>query len=733
MKGKTVFGIFKKKFPLVRQYDPIDCGPASLLSVLRYYGGTSSLSHVRQLCRSDSDGTSMWGLVQGARQLGFYAMGATGSYDQLVKEKMPCIAHLVPEAGRNHFVVVYKISTHYVYMADPARGRIRMPRNNFVKIWTKKAVILLQPDGELCSKKTKNWIMWLYEYLAAQQTWIFQSLFLGFVYSVLGLSTSFFIHWLIDRFIPAGDVGKIVYACLLLLLFLLLRAAAGFIRGRFLVSLNKRTNMAVTGDFIHHLFQLPKAFFNTHKTGDITARINDSIKIHHAVLLFTTSTYIDGLVILTAFGFMFYFSTEMALLTALSVVLFAVLLGKNAKPIRNRQNQVLKSHAAVESAYIDSIRGIEEVIGFSAFDYFADLNHTLLKNFQQKIETLGLFKTRLSFFTELMGAFFTVAIVTLSAIFVVKGKLLPGQLVAVFTLFGHAVSSIVSLLTGYISIQEAHMAARRLLDIIQVEKETNNGRLPFTMQHKLVVKNAAFHYNNQKPLFSGLNLVLEKGTFYTLWGPSGTGKTTLAHILQQKLALNEGEIFIDHIPVSEFDLAGYRNHIAVVEQQIKIFNGTLAENILMGRLKYADRLVQRIGELGLGAVLHLFDHGLATMLGEQGRILSGGERQLVGLARALVAQPDVLIVDEGFTAIDVQIREIIFYLLKKYARQQVVMVITHDLETILRSDYLYILGQSGIVESGEPPVLIGQTQSCFAKIFQNNLSVFQKKALAAIA
>ncbi|MBN1996814.1 peptidase domain-containing ABC transporter [candidate division KSB1 bacterium] len=728
-----MFGYLSRKNPLVRQFDPIDCGPASLLSILRYYGGNSSLAAVRRLCQSDSDGTTMWGLVQGARQLGFFAMGATGTYDQLKKEKMPCIAHVIPESGLNHFVVVYRITPKHVFLADPAKGRIRLSRTKFENIWAKKAVILLQPDGELIKTESKSWLKWLYGYLATQQTWIFQSLFLGIVYSVLGLSTSLFIHWLIDRFIPAGNIVHIVVSCLLLLFFLSLRAGAGYIRGRFLVSLNKRVNLAVTGDFLNHLFHLPKQFFNTHKTGDIIARINDSIKIHQAVLFFTTSTYIDGLIILTTLGFMFYFSTEVALMTGLCVVVFAVYLGKNAGPIKERQNKVLKSHAAVESAYIDSIHGIEDVIGYGAHGYFFRLNHSLIRDFQDKIENLGLFKTRLSFFTEFLGALFIVCIITVSAVSVVQEKMLAGQLVAVFSLFGYAVSAIVRLLSGYISIQEAHMAANRLMDILEVEKELKTGGQSFPMRRKLIIKKATFQYNNQKPLFSGLDMVLEKGTFYTLWGPSGVGKTTLAHILQRKLMLKEGQIFIDNIPVTQINLAEYRHHIAVVEQKSSIYNGTVADNILVGRLEYADRLQQRISELGLGNIIHMFDHGLATLLGEQGRILSGGECQLVGLARALIAQPDVLIIDEGFNAIDVQIRESIFHHLKKYARRNAVLFITHDLETILRSDYLYILGQSGIIESGDPSLLIECPQSCFAKIFRNNMSAFHLKSLAVSA
>ncbi|MFQ5638465.1 MAG: cysteine peptidase family C39 domain-containing protein [bacterium] len=141
--------VFKSKYPVVRQYDQIDCGPAALLSILKFWGGDSSLVHVRELTKTDAQGSNMLGLVNAAKELGFAATGATSEYEDLMKERMPCIAHVVREDNLQHFVVIYKIDSEKVLIGDPGKGRYKLPKDRFLEIWKQQAVILLTPKTEL--------------------------------------------------------------------------------------------------------------------------------------------------------------------------------------------------------------------------------------------------------------------------------------------------------------------------------------------------------------------------------------------------------------------------------------------------------------------------------------------------------------------------------------------------------------------------------------------------------
>lgn len=303
---KKIKRIFKVKYPLVKQYDQKDCGPAALLSILKYYNGNSNLPYLRELCNTNLQGSTMLDLVNAATTLGFKAFGASGKYKDLMKEKMPCIAHVVLDEKLNHFLVIYKIKAEKVYVADPGKGKYWISKEEFLKIWKSKAVVLLETEKELYKKETPHWYNWVYSYIRKEETWVYQSLFLGIIYTVIGLATALFVQLLLDKFIPQKDYTKIIYSGGFLLSILLLKSFAGYFRQRFLIILNKNVNVNINADFLLHLFKLPKEFFDTRKIGDITARMNDAIRIQNAVLQIVGVSIIDSFVTLNFFssGFM---------------------------------------------------------------------------------------------------------------------------------------------------------------------------------------------------------------------------------------------------------------------------------------------------------------------------------------------------------------------------------------------------------------------------------------------
>ena len=709
----------KGKHLIVQQYDQIDCGPAALLSVLKYYGGDASLVYLRELCKVNVQGTTMLEMVNAAKSLGFEAYGATGEYEDLMKENMPCIAHVILETGLNHFIVIYKIDSKGVLIGDPGKGKYRLSKEEFLNIWKQKAVILLKPKPNLYTSTSPSWLRWIIGYLKKQESWIAQTLFLGIIYTILGLLTAVFVRWLIDRFIPEKDYTKIIYTGFFLLFLLIIRALAGYFRQRFLVVLNKRINIDINSDFLSHIFKIPKKFFDTRKTGDITARISDSMRIQQAILLITNTTIIDGLIITGSFVLMFYLTPILAWTSLIMVPIYAFILFSKIKKIKDEQNEVMKSHAKVESSYIDSLKGIDEILGFNVSKPFTLFNKNLFEFFQTRIEKLGLTRANLSLSAELSGTILTIFILTVGAVYVIRDKLMLGQMMASYSLLANILPAINRFVEANISLQGANIAAQRLRDILLVDKEKNTGKLPFIMRKKLTISNGVFSWPRSQPLFKGLTLSLEKGKLVSLWGKSGTGKSTLVQILQRKYFLSEGQILVDGTPAKEFDLTEYRKAIGVVPQEVKLFNGTIVENITIGRkITSYNEITYRIKQLSLDSFVSRFDQGLFTLLGEDGRKLSGGEMQMLALIRALYDYPEVLIIDEGFSGLDIEIENLIFKTLKEYARNHAVLIITHNLRIISNTDYVYILGNGVIVESGEPEKLALRDNSYFKKLLK---------------
>ncbi|MDH7603797.1 MAG: ABC transporter ATP-binding protein [Melioribacter sp.] len=293
------------------------------------------------------------------------------------------------------------------------------------------------------------------------------------------------------------------------------------------------------------------------------------------------------------------------------------------------------------------------------------------------------------------------------AIWIISGNLLLGEMMAAYSLTIGALPSINGLINANISLQSANIAVTRLMDMLLIEREKSESTRKFQLKNKIKIENAKFSWDGRNYLFENINLEIPVGRITSLWGPSGSGKSTLVQLLQRKYLLNNGKILLDEINANEFDLIDYRNNIGVVPQEIKIFNGTLADNILVGRtIQNYNFLIDVIDELNLSSFLKRFNYGLYTMLGENGRKLSGGEMQMLALIRALLFKPRVLIIDEGLSGIDFELEELIFNTIRSYSENNAVFLITHNISNLMRTDYLYVIRDGRIEEYKSPDLLI---------------------------
>jgi ATP-binding cassette subfamily B protein len=718
----NIFNRYKKKYPLVRQYDQADCGPAALLSVLKYHGGNDNLVHVRELCQTTSEGSSMLDLVYAAEKLGFEAKGGQGNYEALRNEKLPCIAHVHIYNGQTHYLIIYKITETHLLIGDPGKGMYKSSREDFERVWNSNAVILLNPGKTLYKEDQRYWSKWILSYFKRERLWINQSVFLGIIYTLLGLTTAILIQKLIDDLIPTKDISQIGYFGGLLCLLLFLKSSAGYVRERFLVILNKRLSKSINGEFLQHLFKLPKHFFDTRKKGDITARIHDIIRIQQAVVKISGSLIIDILIVVGALLVLFNFSSLIGWIMVVFIPLYTAILLFHSRSFKSLQSSVMKEFARVESVYIDSLDGMDDILGFNVSDSFSNTNKLIYGMFQDKIETLGFTRTRLAYLVETSGAFITVAVLIFGAMAISKDQMKLGEMIASYSLLSYIIPAINRSIEANISMQGAFVAIRRLMDLLLVEKEKDLGDKPFEMKNSLKIEQAAFSWSANKQLFQNLDMRLPKGKLISLWGPSGEGKTTLVQMIHRKYQPEGGKILLDGVPADEIKLADYRRNIAVVPQQVKLFNGTIAENIVLGRpTTSSEDLKELIIRYGFSSFFTRFEYGLYTKIGEDGRILSGGEKQMIGLARALFDRPEILIIDEGLTALDREIETLIFAILLHYANNHSVLINTHNFRIIMKTDYLYVLKKGFIIQQGDPKNLF-QKDGFFRSVFSDDFS-----------
>ena len=461
--------------PLVGQQEQSDCGPAALLSVLRFWGGDESLAVVRDLSYTDARGSTILGLRDAAEALGLAARGALGEFDELKKESMPCIAHLVMEDGRTHFVVVNRVTEDKVYLGDPRRGRRSCSRIEFERLWKTRSVLLVSPTERVRRCPPVKWFAWLMGYVKREPAWLVQSLFLGVVTTGLGLLTAVFIQWLIDRFIPDRNIPMILGTGTALLVVLFTRGVSRYLRQSFLIRLNRIVGSDVNEEFLSHLYRLPLRFFESRTTGDITTRIADGVRIQQGMLQISGAAVIDGLLVLGSLLCLVLIAPPLGSIALVSIPLYLVILMRVAASLRVEQKEALSAYGRVEAGYIDSMKGISDVLAFGAGSFFARTNAGLYRLFNERVERLGRIHAGLSLFSELAGGCLIIVALTWGALLVVAQDLLLRQFIAGYSLLAGVIPSTERLVQAWAGYHETAVSAARFRDLVLAPAQATGG------------------------------------------------------------------------------------------------------------------------------------------------------------------------------------------------------------------------------------------------------------------
>ena len=324
----------------------------------------------------------------------------------------------------------------------------------------------------------------------------------------------------------------------------------------------------------------------------------------------------------------------------------------------------------MQASYIDSIEAIDPIRGTNSAPIFGELLGRMYEHVQKGLARLGILQTRVSVAVELAAGTLVVIALTAGSVFVVHDAMTLGAMMAAYSLLAGTVPATARIVETHLQFQEASVASTRLLDLMLIAPEQGDGGMAFFMSRGLFVRNGTFNWPGRESLLKNLDLEIPRGRLTALCGPSGVGKSTLVKILDRRYPLNEGVLQIDDTPTNRVDLTSYRRKVATLPETVSILNGTIAENILLGRTAAdARELTARIRALGLDRFMDRFPAGVNTIIGDDGWKLSSGERQTIGLLRALWETPDVLLVDEGMNAVDVEISRAFFRTLAEYAEE----------------------------------------------------------------
>jgi ATP-binding cassette, subfamily C, bacteriocin exporter len=689
--------LLRRKYPLVRQYHTSDCGPACLESVVRAFGGRSSVTKARELAGTDQGGTTLLGLQEAAHALGLNASGATGSFDDLLTIDLPCIAHVVKE-GLQHFVVIWRVEDHRILVGDPGRGTEWLDRAAFEEIWVKNAVLLVSAGPNLFNEQNETWARWVLRHITESSDWLIQSIFLGIAYTGLGLLSAVVVQQFIDSVLMRGELSRLGFVGALLLSLYLARGGIGYVRQRFVLRLNRRSSQALAGDFIGRLFFLPTRFFDTRRRGDITARLQDAGRIQAAVLQLLGGASVDAIVVLGSLSLVFYFSLELGAVLTIILPLYALLALMATQRIRRGQQKVFSSYGALQAEYYDALSGIETIRGFGVGEAVSRKHLHLFDKHQHEFENLGVVNASVQSVLDTLANLMFLSVLILGGISVSNGELTLGRMLAAYSLVGMAIPSVQQVIQSILALQGASAAADRIKDIMVSDPEDPDAGADLASVDRIEIIDGTFRWPGAVTQIQDLQFELRRGEILGVTGPNGVGKSTLINLLTRRYPLTTGQFLVNGTDATHTRLSDFRRRVQVVPESVAIFNGSLAQNLFLGLRNEEDQesAVQHLADARIQEFLTRFPSGFATRVGEGGRRLSAGERQIVGLLRALVTGPDVLILDEALSSLDGAFRELALELIRNHAEDGSVLVISHHREILSVAHKILLLTSDGL-------------------------------------
>jgi len=644
-------------------------------------------------------------LIKAAEKMGFTAKGVKGGADALPKIPLPAIAHVIVKEILHHYVVIYSVKKDQVEYMDPADGQLhKLSKEEFAKMWTGVLVLFAPAEQfEARNEKVSNLKRFIF-LLHPHKSILAQALFGAVVYTVLGLSTSVYIQKLTDYVLVDGNRNLLNLLSVIMLIILLVQLFIGATKNIFMLRTGQKMDAQLILGYYKHLLKLPQRFFDTMRVGEIISRINDAVKIRAFINDIAIAMVVNILIVIFSFFLMFVYSWKLALIMLIVVPLYSAVYSISNQLNKKQERRLMENSAELESQLVESINSVKTIKQFGIEDFANVKTEIRFINLLKTVYKSGVNSIFSGTSSEFLSRLFTIILLWVGAGFVLDRSITAGELLGFYAIIGYFTGPAASLITMNKTIQNAPIAADRLFEIMDLERESEENKIEFKpeLAGDIRFENVSFSYGTRVDVFENFNLFIHKGQLTAIIGESGSGKTTLAVLLQKLYSLNKGSISIGEYNINYFTNQSLRQHVSSVPQQLDLFAGNIIENIAVGDFSPdVERILAICKMLGLLPFIEKLPGGFNTYIGENGTQLSGGQRQRLAIARALYRNPEILILDEATSSLDAESESYVLKTIQQLRNNgKTIIIIAHRLSTVIDADKIVVLENGNLIEQG---------------------------------
>lgn len=696
-----------KGYENTKQHDASDCAAAVISTILLTYKQEMSIMKIREVIGTDAYGTSVNGIVSGLEKLRFNVKAIRVESKDITSEvTLPAIAHVRTKEGLNHFVVIHKITRKRVFIiADPAKEITKQSEEEFNERYT-GVLILCVPTSEFERTKLKDKGMFdIFKTLIfPQKNLLITTIFASLVLSIVGILSSMFSKVLMDEIIPFQLKNSLYVFLIVFGLVSLIQNLLSAFRQHILLFLSRKIDIPLLLGYYNHIIHLPYFFFVTRRVGDILTRFQDAMTIKDIFTSVSISLVMDIVLSVITAVVLWNLNAKLFGILIVMVVINIILIYVFKKPYKKLNYDQMESGAMLNSQLIESMKNIETVKSMG------DERQQIEKLETRYVHALkigykeGVLKNVQGVISNFVGSLGNIVFMGVGALFIIDQKMTIGDLLVFQTLSQYFTEPIQNLVSLQLTFQEAQIAMNRLSELMSLEREDESEDITVSnvdLSGDIQFKNVSFSYGSRPPVIKNLNLKIPSGKKVAFVGESGAGKSTLARLLLKFIETNEGKITLGNYDIKDINHAYLRDRIAYIPQNIELFTGTILDNLKVGNPDATyEQMMHACRQAGASEFIERLPNRYGSFIEEGGSNLSGGEKQRIAIARAILSKPDIFLFDEATSNLDSFSEKRIHDLIFKRIQQKTVIIIAHRLSTIVNCDLIYFLENGGVIESG---------------------------------
>ncbi len=660
------------------QEDKNDCAAASLLSIIKYYGGQLDMETVRELINTTKNGTNAYDIINGAKEIGFDAYGRKVSFADIEKQSslLPLIAH-VKKHNLYHFVVIYRIDERKekILVMDPGIGMIEYKYKDFENMYLGVLLFFSKARDLPYIKQDNKILSIIFHGFKNNKRFLILLSVISLITFIFSLVDTVYYKMIFDN--SFKDKSILIKCGIMFVLFVIIKNILIYLRNKLALKINYKMDYFVNKETLTRIFSLPISYYKNKSTGEIVSRINDLESLKSLISSLVLNTFVDVLLIFISFAFMLILNKVLTLVALFVIIIYFLIVIAFHRKINTDIRLVQESKGFYNHNLIETFDTLESINNLNIKNIRKEMINESYLSYSQLNKKIDACFINQNFLKGLVYDILMIVLLSIGGIMVVNKIISMGDLILIYMIITYFLGIIKSLLDRDLEIS---YTLRNMSKVNGMLVDKNVCEVNEELNGDIIIKNLSYLYGIDNVILNNLSFNIKYGEKILLTGNSGSGKSTLLRIIVKYLDNYKGLLFIDGKELRNINEDIIKNSFVYVSQNEKVFRDTFKNNILLGRnIKDVDyEKVLKICCLDDVRDSRKFKDEF--MIESDGFNISGGERQRIVLARALLKKSNYIILDEALSEVNEVLEKKILSNIFEYYKEYTLIYVTHKEE-----------------------------------------------------